>query len=72
MAALENKFTLEFLDFYFPYILWVDDSPAISFNPTSSSLAANLPQPNSNTNKNNKIINLDSEDELNLPLTSFK
>lgn len=72
MAALESKVTLKFLDFYFSYIPWVDDNSAILFHPISPFLVANLPQPNSLTNKNNKTIPSNSENELSLSFPSSK
>ena len=72
MATSESEVTLGFPDFCFPYISWVDDSPAIPLHPTFPPLVANLPQPNFNTNKNNETISSDSEDELSPPPSSSK
>lgn len=79
MAASESEVTLGFPSLCFPYIPWVDDSPAIPLtedvimpNPTSPPSAAKLPQPNSDTNENNETIPSDSEDELSPPPPSSR
>lgn len=75
----DNKVTLGFPSFYFPYISWIDDSPAIpspkpviTLSPSSSlPVLPNLPS-NSNTNKDDVNIFFNSENEVNLPLLSFR
>lgn len=79
MAVSESEVTLGFPSLCFLYIPWVDNSPAILLlehviipNSASTLLAANLPQPNSDTNENNETILSDSKDELNPPPPSSR
>ena len=72
MAASESKFTLEFPDLCFPYISWVNDSPAILFHPIFPIPAINLPQSNSDINENNETIPSNSKDELSPSSSSSK
>lgn len=78
-SASNNKVTLRFPSFYFSYISWVDDDPAISFPQPVTILSPSLPlsvlpdlPSNSNIDKDNENISFDFKDELSLPLLSLK
>lgn len=77
--ASDNEVTLGFQSFCFPYIPWVDDSPAIPppqpvtiLSPSSPPLGSTDLPFNSDTNKNDDNIPSDSEDELSLPPPSSR
>ena len=77
--ASDNKVTLGFPSFCFPYIPWLDDSPAILPPQPVTILSPSLPPPaspnlplNSDTNKDDENIPSDSEDELSLPPPSSR